>query len=98
MWSGKGRRVMKSMLVVTAGRNYIVMWANGRVTSLGNGYRKRKNYIDPFKPRLMIVIKISRKIMEKEKKTEVRNYSVRLCILCMYMYKLEYRMLLTQKI
>jgi len=59
---------MKSMLVVTAGRNYIVIWANGRVTSLGNGYRKRKNYIDPFKPQLMIVIKISRKIMEKEKK------------------------------
>lgn len=59
---------MKSMLVVTTARNYIVMWGNGRVTSLGNGYRKRKNYIDPFKNQLMIVIKNSRKIMEKEKK------------------------------
>jgi len=44
------------------------MWANGRVTILENGYGKRKNYIDPFKNRLMIVIKMSRKIMEKEKK------------------------------
>jgi len=72
------------------------MWANGRVTGLGNGYRKRKNYIDPFKPRLMIVIKISRKIMEKEK-TEEKNYSVRVCVRVCIMYKLEYRMLLTQK-
>jgi len=54
------------------------MWANGRVTSLGNGYRKRKNYIDPSKTRLMIVIKISRKIMEKEKNEE-RNYIVCVC-------------------
>jgi len=55
------------------------MWANGRVTSLGNGYRKRKNYIYPFETRLMIVIKISRKIMEKEKNTEERNYMVCVC-------------------
>lgn len=46
MWRRKDRGVMKSMLVVTTARNYIVMWANGRVTSLGNDYGKRKKIIE----------------------------------------------------